>query len=123
MHYYDRNGKEIDQDQWIELTRDEYRRIGWTRVGPYLVSTVWIGIDMAMPITMPRVTRPLIFETMVFEVNAEGKLDHTRDMDDFMQRYPTEEIAIQGHEANCIIIKGLWRSEQDRFTHGTEEES
>lgn len=50
------------------------------------VSTVWLGLDHSFSMS----SKPLIFETMVFPRNDYGELD--------MERYSTEEEAIQGHK-------------------------
>jgi hypothetical protein len=83
--YYDRQGEPITLHQWGELMNDdEYRQVARTKVGPYLVSTVWLGLDHNV-----LGKAPLIFETMVFE----GERD---DLE--MQRYSTEKQALLGHD-------------------------
>lgn len=62
-----------------------YRRVGFDIVGPFAVSTVWLGID-----TSDRVP-PLIFETLVS--SASEDLDPPISGD----RYATEEQARDGH--------------------------
>lgn len=63
----------------------EYRRIKQEKIGRYLVSTVWIGLDHGIGSE-----RPLIFETMVFEGEGNQELA--------CERYSTERDALEGHE-------------------------
>jgi hypothetical protein len=87
IDYYDRQGNPITQDRYIKLFEDmAYKRVAETMVGPYWVSTVWIGLDHGFGNG-----EPLIFETMVFHKD-KGWLDE--DMD----RYSTEAEALEGHE-------------------------
>ena len=85
--YRDKDGKEISLERFIELFEDmQYRVIGRTRVGSFLVSTVWLGIPHpgGLPFALNR-----YFESMTFDV--EGN-EHT------MQRYETLGEAKLGHE-------------------------
>jgi hypothetical protein len=96
--YFDRNGVPITLRQFAELTdgggpvgRLKYKRVGHDEIGPYRISTVWVGINMSFHgfDGVP----PLIFETMVF--TTDGPADWGR------QRYATEEQALAGHEEMC----------------------
>jgi hypothetical protein len=81
--WYDRQGKLINLVQYVKLLIDDeekYRRVAQDQVGPYDVSTIWLGVSFRQP--------PEIFETMVF---VYGKDIATR-------RYLTEEEAIEGHK-------------------------
>jgi hypothetical protein len=89
--FYDRDGQPIDLSRWGELCNvDGYRRIAETFIGPYRVSTVWLGLDHNF---WPGGT-PLIFETMVFGGDRDCEL----------WRYSTEAEAAAGHE---IVVAGL----------------
>ena len=66
----------------------EYKRVDETTVGPYWVSTVWLGLDHRFAGEGP----PIIFETMIFQTDQDG-LGH--GLDD--QRYCTEAEAKAGH--------------------------
>ena len=89
--YYNRLGKPITLERWSELMNDdEYRRVASTRVGHWRISTVWLGLDHNL---LGHV--PLIFETMVFDENADG-LGRYDDLE--MQRYTTECQALLGHD-------------------------
>ena len=89
MDSFDRDGQPIPRD-WFESTQAEWaveRRVGRTKVGDMLVSTVWLfGINHQW-CDGP----PLIFETMVFGPKVEGDYNHP------MRRYSTEEDAMRGH--------------------------
>ena len=84
MHY-DREGREISLRDWAKLHNvNEYVRVGSDEIGPYWVSTVWIGINHRFLGGAP----PLIYETMVFK-GDESDLDCVR--------YSTLDQAIEGH--------------------------
>ena len=80
----DRDGKPIDFWRWGELIGDrEYAVIAKDDLDGVYVSTVWIGLSLAL--TDP----PLIFETMVFDQEGDDVETH---------RYATEAEARAGHE-------------------------
>lgn len=97
--YYDRNGVPISLNQWGPLHADmKYKRIAEDTIGQLWVSTVWLGLDHAMPWGHHR---PLIFETMVF-----GRDGDVVEWDEFdVARYSTEEEARAGHEAVCAMLR------------------
>lgn len=84
---YDRDGKPLTLEQWCELIEHNpnYKRVELTEVGPYRVSTVWLGLDHRFGRNGP----PLIFETTVFT--------SARDCGEDCWRYTTEEDARAGH--------------------------
>lgn len=104
-NYYDRDGKPIDMKGWAYLhATDEYRRVAEDTIGPYWISTVWLGIDHSWG-----ESNPLIFETMVFPV-ADGE----RDMLEIdMERYSTEEEAIAGHARFVTLINATFAESLD----------
>ena len=97
--YYDRAASPIGFARWARLkevgdaaygpTAEHYVVVGRTRVGRYVVSTVWLGIDHAWGRGIP-----LIFETMVFADEGAPEWSPTEG---FMDRYPTEDSAVRGH--------------------------
>jgi len=91
--YYDRQGQPIEMMTWGALLQDhDYKRVAATHVGRRVwVSTVWLGLDHAMPFLGERA--PKIFETMVF-----GGIH-----DDYLERYGTEAEAQLGHRD---MVKG-----------------
>lgn len=82
MHF-DRQGRPITMEQWVaEFGKD--RHVAETDLGTLgYVSTVWLGLNHAFG-SGP----PVIFETMIFG----------GPMDEYMDRYSTEEEAKSGHE-------------------------
>jgi hypothetical protein len=86
--HYDRNGEAISFRTWCRLCEHvpDYRRVAADTIGPYWVSTVWLGIDHGL--RLPGWGELAIFETMVFK-GEESDLD--------CRRYATEEDALVGH--------------------------
>lgn len=93
--YFDRQGKELELMDWAKRVKDEqYRRIGEDQLKEYLVSTVWVGLNMNL------CRNPaLIFETMIFCKNENDDLYLYQD------RYSTEEQAIEGHAKAVSLVK------------------
>lgn len=92
-YYYDRKGRPVEMMEWarlFEASPDGYRFVGKTTIGPYLVSTVWIGLDMNFGDGPP-----LIFETMIF---GPGELGG------YQWRWPTEEAALAGHDQAVAAV-------------------
>jgi hypothetical protein len=114
MDIYDREGHLITIEKFDELLGDpHYVRVAETDVGPYWVSTVWLGLDHSFG-GYP----PLIFETMVF-VRDEAREDNRRMLFDLdATRYPTEHEARVGHEDVCTLIRATLV--EDPFELGEE---
>jgi hypothetical protein len=90
---YDRDGEPITMRQWGMLTHDlEYKVLKQEDVGPYWVSTVWLGIDHGYEFY----GLPIIFETMVFKGDRS---------DVECWRYATEAEAFAGHERMCEQVR------------------
>jgi len=113
-HYYDRQGHPITVAKLELLCRDPaYRVVARDRVGVYLVSTVWLGLDHSLgrgPL--------LIFETMVFaspECADDFALDLTCD------RYSTEDQAVQGHQDMVTLVRAT--TDEQVPTADTEEQA
>ena len=103
--YFNRKGERITQAEWIAAVGDErrhdfetYRRVAETDIGPYWVSTVWLGLDHNFSSKGP----PLIFETMVFP----GESDPLGIGEDCW-RYSTEAAAHRGHDERVHEIEVL----------------
>ena len=96
--YYDRSGRQLTLDEWSQLMEDdEYKVVERTHVGPYLVSTVWLGLNhnwWGGP--------PLIFETMVFDQGPGTERPHH---DHEMERYSTEAQARAGHDQMVAMVR------------------
>lgn len=80
------------------LEDDDYRHVGSTEIGPYWVSTVWLGLDHGFGRGPP-----IIFETMVFLVRDPDEERHLADIDTV--RYSTEEEATKGHEDMVTLVR------------------
>lgn len=114
MWYYDRLGQPISVERWSQLLHEDegsYKRVAEDQVGPYWVSTVWLGLDHGF-----NRGAPVIFETMVFATS-----DHMQglgpDMD--CRRYSTEDEARAGHDETVTLIRATtadastWEAERE----------
>lgn len=97
--YHDRDGQPITSRQWGYLRRwRDYWVIAQEQVGPYWVSTVWLGLDHGFGRPGP----PVIFETMVFgDTTATSSLGEPLDR----VRYATEAEARAGHAAMVLLVR------------------
>lgn len=103
MHF-DKEGNPLGLGDWAylrETAPDDYRRVGLDYVGPYEISTVWVGINLALSYE----ELPLIFETMVFTDGGEPAYDP-----DSMSRYSSLEQAEEGHAETVR----RWREKLER---------
>lgn len=94
--FYNRDGKEISQEEWAELKNDyDYAKIGHFETlanGEKIrVSTVWLGINYNLNLDGD----PVLFETMVFGGRNNG----------LMRRYSTELEALLGHSEIVDIVQ------------------
>lgn len=82
----------------MELFSDkEYQVLEQTNVGPWLVSTVWLGVDHNV-----LGDTPAIFETMTFQAKpSESKLGPECEC----RRYATEAGALAGHAEIVARLK------------------
>lgn len=107
--YYDRAGQQISLESWAALHSGmSYKRVNETQIGPYWVSTVWLGINHGFG-SGP----PLIFETMVF-----ANTDETLGPDLECRRYSTEAEARAGHDETVLLVEATYvplpdQSEED----------
>src|SRR5262245_3745794 len=116
MDCYDKNGVPITMAQFTELKFEieDYHRVGSTDIGPYWVSTVWLGFDHRFSGQGP----PIIFETMVFpKAERDDPAYHGLHEFDTM-RYCTEEEALAGHEEMCTLIRATMQEELDHADGG-----
>lgn len=94
--YFDKLGKELDQDEWMLLYHEKYKRVAETTLADgKWVSTVWLGLNHNYTPSGP----PLIFETMVFDSLGGTAID------DYTERYSTLEQAQSGHIAIVDSLK------------------
>jgi hypothetical protein len=87
---YDMDGNPMSVMEWSEAWAKD-RHLGKTDVGPYYISTVWLGLDHG-----GNPNKPLIFETMVFGP------DET--CDELTEQYHTKEEALAGHDRIVAIV-------------------
>lgn len=101
MGYFDRAGEPISMARWGELYElgvdadgkfgaESYKRVGEDTVGPWWVSTVWLGINHNFG-----PGDPLIFETMIFNRGDEDGPEGPYHGD--CTRYSSEAAALAGH--------------------------
>lgn len=88
-HYYNRKGDPITLLEWSESYQSDQQRVAEDNVGPWWVSTVWLGLNHQYGDGPP-----LIFETMIFPKNGD---DINYD-GHYSERYSTEAEAIEGHK-------------------------
>lgn len=102
MGTYDRQGNPISFKEYARLRYEddgEYYRVALTYVGPYEVSTVWLGVDHHFG------RGPLaIFETMVF-AREEIADERGRHWDHYQDRYATEAEATGGHQRIVELLE------------------
>jgi hypothetical protein len=86
-------------DAWLraDVNGIERRVVGRTEIGPYLVSTTFLGVDHGY-----REEQPILFETMVFDETGV-----VVDEDGFFFRYTTWEEAKSGHEIICFNVRAF----------------
>lgn len=78
--FYDRDGQPISMRQWMMLWSNlDERIVAADEIGPYIVSTVWLGIDHG---SRRAGATPLIFETMIFA----SELSFSRFIESFEDR-------------------------------------
>lgn len=63
---------EPDRMKWVEWRRTADRQVALTVVGPYEVSTVFLGLDSSWP------GPPMLFESMIFP-REKPTVDHMHD--------------------------------------------
>lgn len=101
IDWYDRQGRRISTERANELLVDlDYRRVALDEIGPYEVSTVWLGLDHGWS----GGAAPVIFETMVFTSAAWNDPDGGVGPDLDCRRYSTEAEALAGHAATVLLI-------------------
>ena len=121
IEYYDKEGRPLDQRSAWELLEDwDYKRVDSTDVGPYWVSTVWLGLDHRYSGDGP----PLIFETMVFLKGERDDEEHVGLQDIDVVRYSSLEQAQEGHQTMVLLVQATTVEEpptepSDRPTGGS----
>ena len=96
VHFILKDGVPVDEPdvlKWAAWFEKADRRVAFTPLLGYEVSTVFLGLNHSWGDGPP-----LLFETMVFksEVDSDGRRDTADEFD--MDRYATLEEAMQGHD-------------------------
>lgn len=90
MDIYDKQGRSINLVEYEELLKhDGYKVVDVTTINDVTISTVWLGINHNYG-----EGAPVIFETLVFGGTHDGS----------MERYNTEDEALEGHEAMVNFV-------------------
>lgn len=97
--YRDKEGNQIDIDRLEELLQDnDYRVIKQETIGPFWVSTVWMGVPHGI---MPEFS---YFETMIFEPSNINDPRNNLGKEIDCWRYHSKQEAEKGHEEICQIV-------------------
>jgi len=100
-YYYNRQGEPIGINELGRLLEDEnYKIVDRTDYEGILVSTVWLGVNHNF-----RDGPPLIFETMIF-------CDGIPELDEWQERYSTEQEALEGHKAAIALVNQVLNSKK-----------
>jgi hypothetical protein len=84
-----------DLMEWAaQFENSENRRVGYDQLGPYVISTVFLGLDHAFR------GPPLWFETMLFSEKS-GKTISLN----YQTRYTTFEEALEGHKTVVQLVE------------------
>lgn len=96
MKYWNKQGREITRDEWLDLWGDKnYRQIAKDKISEIEISTVWVG----GPSNSPKG----IFETMTFC----KKTHDSCPFDQWQERADTEYEAMAQH-CRLIDLLSLW---------------
>lgn len=90
----------VDLDQIDEKTFRIYdRRVKLTHVGPYRISTVFLGVDHQYGFLIGKDGPPILFETMVWidMEHTDNGLEYDRQFEPYQKRCSTWEQAEQQH--------------------------
>ena len=109
---YDRQGRQITNDEWAVLLREpDASRVALDVITigerEFTVSTIWLGLDHGYD------GKLAIFETMVF---ADGSWS-----DLYCDRYATEEDARAGHQEAVDLTKAGYFLDAADKQKGTNE--
>jgi len=118
---------EPDLLTWARWFEEADRHVGLESVGPYRVSTVFLGLDHDFPAAIfpGHLRPPLIFETMVFDESREesspwfGRKFHPSF--NFQRRYRSWDDAKAGHEYAVKIAARMLRWMEFRSARQTRE--
>lgn len=116
---------EPDLLTWAAWFETANRHVDETLIGPYRVSTVFLGLDHSFSLDRESRPDPLIFETMIF--------DHSREVSSpyfsrkfhmsfhFQRRYRSWDAAKAGHDYAVKIASRMLRWMEFREARQTRE--
>ncbi|GAB3080799.1 hypothetical protein GCM10027053_51490 [Intrasporangium mesophilum] len=103
--YYGLDGQPIEREEaWRLMADGDARRVAWTDIGDWWVSTVFLVLDHSFGMGPP-----MLWESMAF---VEGRSDMLGPV-----RYPTREAALAGHDQMVAEVRSML-AEVDRLTEG-----
>lgn len=118
VYAYDKLGQPISIERFGQLRElPDYFRVAQTQIGPFWVSTIWLGFDHRFGID---IGAPIIFETMVFARGVDAP-DLGPDID--TMRYCTEDQARAGHEEIVTLIRATTQLDADEILSDEHERS
>lgn len=98
--YRDKEGNQIDIDRLEELLQDnDYRVVNQEVIGPFFVSTVWLGVPHGI---MPEFN---YFETIIFESRDTSDPRNNLGKEVDCWRYHNKEEAEKGHVEICELVR------------------
>ena len=101
--YFDLEARPCTFGRWGELQEEKRHdpngpwRVGADQVGAFWVSTVWVGLDMAIG-----PGAPVIYETMIFDNDLD---DDSNWREVYTDRYPDRASAVTGHAAAVLLAR------------------
>lgn len=113
--YWDKDGTPLETLEWAHKFEDyDYRFVGHDYVGPYRVSTLWMGLPPTHHWFCPE-GPAAVFETAVFQARVEGPE---------RRHYVTEADALAGHQEVVLLLWSIVLSTVQptplQLTAGTE---
>lgn len=97
--------KEPDTMKWARWMQDSTERnIDRTNIGPFLISTVFLGLDYDHLFAGEKKKnyKPLIYETMIF-YKEDDKIKMA--FDGYQDRYRTYKDALEGHKKAVQMVQ------------------
>lgn len=85
---------------WAAWYEKADRHIKRTKIGPYTISTVFLGLDHSFG----EGKGPVLFETMVFEGGKDSSAEKS-SLDGQMARYCTKKEAEEGHDKMVQLVE------------------
>jgi hypothetical protein len=109
----DMNGVEAPFIEWAaQYTAENYRerQIRIDKLGDWLISTVFLGMDHGFNVSDDPSYKPVLWETMIFWQNDDVTCPRP-DLDNDQDRYRSVQDAIRGHAVMVDKVKDALRGE------------